>query len=175
MDHFKQEVRLSFAIIGGSIIAFGAMLYFLSQDFLSQADSVAADRLIITERAAAIGVLAGLKTDAPKAAPYLEAMNKILPPQDQLLDFRRWIDELARTRKVGMSFAFQGTQTPSHGDSPGFISFSLDITGLPSNLVDFMKDLEYKSPHFLVALDNLDFSKSVPNYRILINARVFFK
>lgn len=174
-NHFKQEITLSLSIIGGSIIVFGVLLYFLSQDVVSQADKIVADRLVVSQRATAIEALAELKNNKPKANAYFEAMNKILVTQDQLLDFPRWLDGLARVRQVGMNFSFHGTQNPSTGSSPGFISFSLDLTGASQNLIDFMKDIEFRSPRFLATIDNFDFTRKESGYRIMANGKVFFK
>lgn len=174
-NHFKRELVISFSIIGGSIIVFGIVLYFLSKDLTSRANKLTVDRLFISQRAATIAALASLKTDAPKADMYLQAMSKFLVSQDQLFDFPRWLDGIARSRQVGMNFSFQGSQTPPQGDMPGFISFSLDLSGELSNLVDFLKDIEFKSTRFLVAIDNFDLRRSDSGYRILANGKVFFK
>ena len=157
------------------MLLFGAVLYFLSRSLSLEANEIAADRLLISQRVAAIAAFAGSKTDAPKAGIYLEAMNKLLVSQDQLIDFPRWLNGLARVRQVGINFSFRGNQTPPQGDSPGFISFSLDLTGESSNMIDFIKDVEFRSPRFLAVMDNFDLTRNDSGYRILANGRVFFK
>ncbi len=175
VSHFKRDLIISFSIIAGSIAVFGTLFYFLSQDLYLQSGKISADRSIINQRAATIDSLNNLKKDAPNADVYLKAMNKLLVPQDQLFDFSRWLDGIARVRQVGMSFHFNGNIVSSQGNSPSYIAFSLDLNGGIQNLLDFLKDVEFRSPRFLVRIDNFDFTKNDRGYRILSNGRVFFK
>lgn len=173
--YFRRELVISLAIIGGSIAVFALALYFLSKDVNFQEEKVVADRALINQRAAVLGALADLKRDAPRGDVYKRAMDKILVSQDQLLDFPRWLDGLARVRQIGLNFSFQGSQVAPLEDSPGYIAFSLDLVGKLSYLIDFLKDIEFQSPRFLISLDNVDLTRSGSDYRILSQGRVFFR
>ncbi len=174
-NHFRRELIVSLAIVGGSILIFASILYFLSEDLSFQAEKVVADRALINQRAAILGALADLKKDASQADIYKRAMDKILVLQDQLLDFPHWLDGLSRAHQVGLSFSFQGSQVPPQGETPGYIAFSLDLTGKLGDLIDFLKDVEFQSPRFLVSLDNVGLTKGDSAYRISSQGRVFFR
>jgi len=156
-------------------LVFAAILYFLSRDLQFQAEKIVADRALINRRAAVLGALADLKRDAPQADVYKRAMDKLLVSQDQLLDFSRWLDGLARVRQIGLNFSFRGSQVAPQGDAPGYIAFSLDLAGKLNNLVEFLKDLESLSPRFLVGLDGVDLTGDGSSYRILSQGKVFFR
>lgn len=173
--HFRRELIVSLAIMGGSIVVSALVLFLLSRDLQSQAEKVVADRALINQRAAVVAALASLKTDASRAELYKRAMDKILVSQDQLLDFPRWLDGLSRVREIGLTFLFQGSQVAPQGDSPGYIAFSVDLIGKLNNLVDFLKDVEFQSPRFLVSLDSIDLTRNGSDYRILSQGRVFFR
>ena len=172
---FKKKIVISFSIIGVSIIGFGVAFYFLYVDLTAQTKKIYADRVAIAERANIIDSLSSLKRDSVEADTYRAAINQLLIPESQLLDFPRWIDGLARVRQVQSSFSFSGDQTQAAADAPGHISFSLGAQGSLPNIIDFLKDVEFRSPRFLVELDSIDATKNGVDYRVSTNGRVFFK
>ncbi|MBI4087453.1 MAG: hypothetical protein HY434_01335 [Candidatus Liptonbacteria bacterium] len=174
-DYFRRELTVNFSIIIGSMVVFAGILYFFSQELSSEAEKIVARRLLINQRVSAIGTLAALKKDAPQADAYLHAMNWLLVAQDQLLEFPRWLDGLARVRQTGIKFSFHGNQVAPRENSPGYIPFSLDLQGGLQNLTDFLKDVEFQSPRFLAEIDNFDITKNESGYRLSANGRVFFQ
>lgn len=174
-DRFRRELLISLFVIIGGLLIFSATLYLLSSDLSARAEKIVADRALISQRSAALEFLAESKKNTPRADVYKQAMDRILVSQDQILDFSRWLDGLARVRQVGLSFSFQGGQVSPHGDAPGYIGFSLDLNGKLDDLTNFLKDIEFQSPGFLINLDNFDLSRNGSNYRILTQGRVFFK
>lgn len=173
--HFKKEMIISVIIVLGSILVFGTSLYFLAKSLKADATHISNDRLVIAHNASMLGVLAELKRDASQADLYQKAIEKILVPRDRLLDFQRWLDGLRRVRQVDMNFAFVGSESAPTETFPGYISFSLDISGTLDNLTAFLKDIELQSTQFLVSLDTFDVSGSGSSYRIISRGRVFFK
>lgn len=174
-NHFRRELIFGLAFIGGGIVVFTSAIYFFSQDLESRADKVVSDRTLINQRAAALGALADLKRDSPPADIYKRAMDKILVSQDQLLDFPRWLDGLARVRRIGLNFSFQGNQIAPGENAAGYVAFSLDLIGKLDDLVDFLKDVEFRSPRFLISLEGIDLTRNGTDYRILSQGKVFFK
>lgn len=174
-DYFKRELIISFSVIGISIVFFGALFYVLAGDISSKAQKISDDRAAALERAAAVDAIAGLKQGEPEAAKYRSAMDQLLVPEAQLLDVPKWLDGLARVRQVGETFAFQGNQVPAAGDTPGYINFSLGITGNFDSMLDFLKDVELRSPRFLVQLDKVELTSLDGSYQGSTNGRVFFK
>ncbi len=172
---FKRRLLVGSAIIGGSLLFFSLALFLLSGDLESRAGKVSADRALVSKGAAAISVLANLKKGAPQTVPYKQAIDKILVSQDQLLNFPKWLEGLSRTRRIALAFAFQGGQVASRGDLPAYIPFSVDLGGRLDDLKDFIEDIEFREPKFLLTLDSLDLTRKGADYRIVSQGRVFFK
>lgn len=174
--NFKREILIGLAFLAGGILVFGGGVYYLSRDLDSQAQALIADRTLVANRAALLGSLADLKKDAPEAARYQQAMDKILVSSDRLLDFPKWLDDLARIHRVSLVFSFRGSQTPSRADAPGYIGFTMDVSGTAENLSGFLSDAEVKATRFLLALDAFDLAKSEgANYRVLTQGKLFSK
>lgn len=166
---------ISFGIIGAAFVVFGAALYFLANDMAVQTKQIVLDRNLISERAAIIGVLADLKSNASQADRYRQAMDKILVKQDQLIDFPRWLEGLARSRGITFTFSFNGDPAPPTAAYPGYIGFSLSSGGSFGGLLDFLKDAESRSPQFLIDIASVDLNGGGSNYLISMSGRVFFK
>lgn len=150
-------------------------LYFLSQDLRSQVDQIVAGRASISERALMLESLADLKRTASQADVYKRAMDTVLVTQDQLIDFPRWLDSLARGRGVVFNFNFTGDPVQPHDTNAGYIGFTLIVNGTLDKIIASMEDVESKAPRFLVELDNFDLSGGGSDYRIFSNGRVFFR
>ena len=148
--------------------------FFLARDVSSEAKMVISDRAVVSQRAAGLNALAELKKYSPEASRYRQAMGKILVTQDQLLDFPKWLEGLARGRQLGYSFAYASDSTDPGEETPGFAHFSLRLSGGLDGLVGFLKDLEFLSPRFLVAADDFNTRYDGSNYSFSLNGRVFF-
>lgn len=172
--YFKKELIISLSIIFGSILLLGTAILFLSYDVAAQAEKVVSGRNSLLERANSLGVLAELKSGAIKAAVYRQAMNKILVTKDQLLDFRGWLDGLARGRNLTLSFSFRGETVPPSGDLPASIGFSLGVKGGLEDVLGFLKDIEFASPRFLLSLDDFSGKRDGLNYDFIGDGKVFF-
>lgn len=173
--HFRRELIISVAIIAGALVIFGAAFYFLAGDLQFQSKKIVDVRAAIASRVATLDSLATLKGGAAPAAGYEQAIDRILVTQDKLLDFPKWLDGLARAHKVGSSFSFQGDPVLPQGNTPGYYSFSLNISGNLNDMADFMKDVEYQSPQFLTSLYGFDISGSGDNYAVVTSGKVFFR
>jgi hypothetical protein len=174
-NHFRRELTISAIVIFGGLAIFSAVFYLLSSDLISQTGKIVADKALLAKRTATLEALASLKKDAAGAVLYKQAMDRLLVSQDQLIDFPKWLDSLARVRQIGLNFSFTGDQVPPGIDTPGYIIFSIDINGALDNLIAFIRDIELQSPRFLVALSGFDLNKTDSNYRITSQGRVFFR
>ncbi len=152
-----------------------AVVGWFAADVNVQRGKVVQDRALIRARAASIAILAELKRNATHALRYEEKMNAFLPTQEQLLDFPRTLDNLARVRQLALNFGFQGGQTPPQGSTPGAVSFALDVSGAFENILGFLKDVEVEPPRFLTTFDTFDIVRSGDGYRLLTQGRVFFR
>lgn len=162
-------------IAAGITLTLLGIIGWLALDIEAQAGRIAEDRILLRDRTASVAALAELKMRAPQALAYEQKLNAFLPAQEQLLDFPRTLDNLARVRQVALNFAFQGGQTAPQGDTPGSVGFSLDITGTFEDIQGFLKDVELEPPRFLAAFDSFDVMRSGEDYRFLGQGRVFFK
>ncbi len=166
---------ISVALIVGGIAALSFALYVLSGDIVTEADKIIADRALIARRAQGIGALADLKRDAILAQSYKDAMTKLLVPQDKLFDFPHWLDGLASSRHVSASFSFDGTQSLPQPNFPGFNGFNLSVSGNNmQDVIDFIKDVEFRTPEFLVDISSFDITKNGDNYSVAMRGRIFF-
>jgi len=174
-NRFRRELLTSVAIIAGSFLISGIALYFLASDLQYQTQKIGFARAAVVSSYTTLDSFAVLKKGAAQAASYSQAMNKILVPQDRLLDFGKWLDGLARAHRIDESFSFGGEPAPPQENAPGYYIFSLGLSGKLGSIMDFMKDVEYKSPRFLTNLGSFDLSRSGDDYRVSINGRVSFK
>lgn len=174
-NHFRRQILVNLAILIGSFIIAIFAVYWLEKDLNVKAETIAKDRLLIKSQTAALADLANLKVILPQATAYKQAMDKTMGTKEQLLDFPRWLEGLARVRRLSVNFNFRGRETEPQGNSPGFINFNLDLGGGIDDLTNFLKDIEYKAPGFLISLDNADLSRTDNNYRIFAQGQVFFR
>ena len=173
--YFKHELLVGLSIIFGGILVFGITSFLLSVDIDTQAKEAAFARALIAERGAAFGALAELKQGASEAARYKEAMNKILVTQDQLIDFPRWREGLARGRGLSFSFSFQGGPTGASDSLPAYIPFSMRAAGGQENIIGFLKEVELQSPRFLINLETFSVRGGGGGYEFSGNGKVFFR
>ncbi|MDO8536971.1 MAG: hypothetical protein Q7R94_01860 [bacterium] len=173
--YFKREILVGLSVIFGSILLLGAALLLLSSDISAQTEGVVGGRDLISERAATLNALAELKRDSPVASKYREAMRKILVTRDDLLDFSRWLEGLARGRGAVFSFAFQGEPSPPTEENPGNIAFSMRVSGGLDVLLGFLEDIEYKAPRFLLSIDSFNVRADGSGYTLAGVGKVFFR
>lgn len=175
MESFRRTFWIHVGVAAAGAAVLLAIIGWLSADVQAQADRIQKDRVLIRERSASIGALAELKARASQATLYEQKLNAFLPAQEQLLDFPRTLDNLARIRKVSLSFAFQGGQVTPQGGMPGAVGFTLDVAGAFPDILSFLNDVEIEPPRFLADLGSFDITRSGDSYRLLMPGRVFFK
>ncbi len=172
-EYFKKELFLDFSIILGSVLLAAVAIFFLNKDVASQAEKVSSARLSVAKQTAALGILATLKKDAPVAANYRQAMRRILITEDQLLNFPRVLESLARGRNLSLSFSPQGNPSGAGENTPGQLPFSLRLGGGLDNIIGFISDAELQSQNFLVSLDSFNLKGNGSYYDFTGGARVF--
>lgn len=172
---FRKELIISSALILGSIVIAAIGSYLMTQRLHSQIVKIATGRALATERAQTNASLAYLKTSAAQAKKYQVAMETILVTQDQLLGFSPWIHDLAQARQVGLDFSFTGNPVPPTDDAPGLAGFNFETSGNLSNILEFVKDLEYRSQRFLITISGFNITQSSGNYRFSGQGQVFFR
>lgn len=174
-NRFRRELLISALIIVGSIAVFGIGLYILSGVLDKEAADIADNRLTIARASAYLATLADLKKSSQAADRYRAAIEELLVPQEQLIEFPGWLDGIARTRDVELRFSFSGSETQPQGDVLGFIGFSVDVNGSLDALTSFFREVESESQRFLVSIDTLTLIKIESGYAASSRGKVFFR
>jgi hypothetical protein len=172
-DGFKRQMLLNFGIIFVAIAAATVGLYVLSGDLAAQAQKIIVDKALINKQTAILGILANLKSDAPVAARYADAMKKLLPIHDDLINFPQWLTALGRAHDVSVSFSFRGDNTAATDAVAGTDGFTLGASGSATNLIAFLQDLEVKASGFLLSIDTFDLVGDSGGYRLSAQGRLF--
>lgn len=170
---FNQQLLINFGIVLGATAAATTGLYFLSADITVQANKIIFDRALVERQAAVVGILAGLKSDAPKAAQYVDAMKKLLPTHDELIGFSPLLDTLGRTHSVSVTFSFRGDNTAATESLVGSDGLNLSVTGASGDIMAFFDDMETKIPGFLLSIETFDLVKADAGYRLTMQGRLF--
>lgn len=172
---FMRSLIISLLAIFAGFIASAAAFYVLGIRLSSLSAKVEREQGLITQRTDVIDILAELKKVVPEAEPYSQAMDSLLPTQDQLLDFPRYLETLAKNYGVSLSFNFQGESSAAQKDIPGSLGFALSLTGELSNNLEFLKALEAKSARFLLVVQNFGLNRVSGGYSMSVQGLVFFK
>jgi len=169
---FGKQWWTSVGIVLGTIIVASAALYFLSNDLTAQADKIMNDETALEKQTATVNALAHLKADAPQAAAYTAAMEKLLPMHDDLLGFPQWLTALGQSHHVSVSVAFQGGAIPATAATPGIDGFSMSANGASADLVSFLQDIESSSA-FLLSIDSFSLTNGGANYGLTAQGKLF--
>ncbi len=137
---FVRQLWISLGIIVGSVAIAAGILVFLSGNISAHANTIVSDRATVQSKTGALAGLAQLESEAPQAARYQLAIDRLLPDQYGLVTFTQWIAQLGAKYDVTTNAAFQGSVVPSAGTTPGTAQFSFSAE-------DHRKIL----PHFLTA------------------------
>ena len=154
--NFNKQLWVSFTIIAASIaIAVAGMSYF-SSALDASAVKLVNDRTSLQAETDAVDTLAQLEHDAPIAAQYQSAINKLLPTQDQLIGFGDLLNAVAASDTVTATFAFQGNPAIPQPGTAGTAAFSLDVVGAPDRIALFLRDIESNSTNFLLTITSFN-------------------
>lgn len=172
---FRRSLIISLIAIFVGFIVSAAVFYVLGIRLSSLSSKVEGEKGLIAQRRDSVDVLAELKKASPEAEPYRQAMDSLLPTQDQLLDFPRYLETLAKNYGVSINFNFQGEPKAAEKDSPGSLGFALSMTGEFSNNLEFLKALEARSARFLLVVQNFSLNRVSGGYNMRLQGLVFFK
>lgn len=175
VEHFRWAILLGTISIIASIAVLGSVLYWLSGMLEKEAAAVAADRSVVLNNSRMIESLAAIKSNAQEVEKYSRAFDALLTTKDGLVNFSSWLDGLSRAHQVSENFSFQGNVVQSSGNSAGYTGFDLKARGAYDNLIDFLKDVEFKAPQYLVSFDDFDLSRNADAYNVVVHGRIFFR
>ncbi|MEZ4156776.1 MAG: hypothetical protein R3B52_02280 [Candidatus Paceibacterota bacterium] len=130
-----------------AIIAVG-LTFGLSFDINRRAKQIEAGRAEQVATESKIATLSSLEIDSAEAALLRPLLSDSLPLRDDLVSFRREMQQLSvKHGLVGYGFAFGNETIPTDG-TPGFIGYNLSIRGLPEQVLGFIYDFE-NHPYFI--------------------------
>lgn len=169
---FKQAATLNAGLILLAFAAFAGLFYFVNGKLNEQTKAIVENRVMLSRATGASERLAVLKQDQPLARGYARLIGLFLPPQENLLDLPRDIEEVGRVHQVGALFTFSGSEN-TQGNT---LAFNITATGPGTNLIDFLKEIEVSYPKYTLAIDSVDITGSDPqSQQLLAMGRVFFK
>ncbi len=174
----KRKLLVNLGIIIGSFGLLGYGLFWFSGRLDARTDEIIKARQFIDESKRGITAIAELQGKAVEADAYQKRMDLILPREDQLLDFPRWLEGVAKVHQVAATFNFQGGQKPAEQNVPGYIQFTVAIDGRFDSILSFLKDIETNQRQFLAGFDHFELTRSGAigvMYRMSVNGKLFFK
>jgi Tfp pilus assembly protein PilO len=174
-DNFRRESWISIAVIVGSLLVYGGLVWWFDRDLEAKAKDVALSRSLINQRAKSIEVLANLKRNSREVESRQEIMAQLIPVREELLNFPRWLEGIARLHGVAMVFSFDPGTTPPQGDRPGHENFRLTANGSYEELERFFRDIEQQSSRFLLSLNSFDLVRTESDYRATVLGRVYYR
>lgn len=163
----------SIGVIGATIAAASAVLYFLYGNLDAEASRIVANKTALANQTEAVTILAHLESDAAKAAPYETAMQQLLPTHDALIGFPQWVQGIGTAHHVSVIASFQGGAMAATPSTPGVDNFTFQANGSFTDLAAFLLDVEGNAPGFLVSVDSMEFINQGSQFQLKGNGRVF--
>ena len=167
---FKKKLLIQIGFSSGIVIFILALNFFAWFDVSKRALNIEKLNKELEFQRQAIDSLVFLKEGSVKAAEYLSFLDKILPNENELINFRQEVFDLAQDNESKLTLNF-GNQVKGTETSPGFIDFQASVTGTAGKFGDFLKAIE--SSNYFVSLDVIDFSESDNSYNASLRGRVF--
>lgn len=173
--NFKKQAWIGVGIVVGSMIVFGVGFFILAGDIQTQVQAVTAGRDTVANQSVLINSYSNLKENAPAAATYQAAMDKLLATQDDLIGFPSQIDGVARNDNVDLTFSFEGDPVSAGSSTVGYVGFKLNAIGSLDGITAFLKDVELSAPISFSKIDSFDLTQDGSNYSLDAEGRVFFR
>lgn len=172
--HSRRTVFISVAVIVVSFTAAGLSFFIVNKDLSVQVDAIVKTRELIRDRAVKVVELTNLEKDVSLANTYRQSLDALLPNEDQIYDFTRYLDLLARTHRVGIEFRFDSSVSATT-ESPGYATFTVGANGSAVDLVAFLKSLETQSSQYLLTVEGASISRPGGTYRLSFSGKVHTK
>jgi hypothetical protein len=174
-NSFNWYLLVSFGIILGTVVIATVAFYFLIGDITSRSSAISADRTLVANQNNSLATFAEIEQDSVEAAEYKTAMDKLLPAQNELIDFPQWLQNVAATYNVTVNFSFTADTVPATPTNPGTIGFSLTAEGGNNDVISFLKDLESQAPGFLLSFNSFNLTQNGGPLNVVIGGNMFFR
>ena len=178
----RRQIIVGFCIIFGSMAIAGAAFYFLTGYITTTAAKIVSDKSQIVQQTEMLGNVAALKEEVGQSTPYKAAMDQLIPSSDDLINFDKWISNIAAGYQVQVTPAFQGTPGPAALDGEsgtGILNaqgFTLTANGTTANLTNFLKYLETQSAGFLLQVSTFQLTTGQSNgTQLVVNGFIYYR
>lgn len=174
MQIFPRNLSISIAIIVGSIVVFAVVLSLLAHALSGTTERIVALRAHIVRNQTLVQTLSNMKQISGDMGTYKDKIALLLPGSDQLIEFPKQINALAKMNQVGTTLSMdENLSLP--GDGPGSWGFSIIASGSFQNILSFMKALERDPGHFAIGIDTVGISQDQTMFRASISGKVFYQ
>ncbi|TSC82664.1 MAG: hypothetical protein G01um101420_187 [Parcubacteria group bacterium Gr01-1014_20] len=171
-----KKLKISLIAIGVSLALFAVVFFWFDSQIRELATVIIHKRGIISQQSTLNEVLAALKTDLPLAKSYESAIDTLVPPKDQLFfGLPSWMDSQERLYGVSASLSFEGKEVEATEDTLGRVGFLMNVTGPLESALTFLREIETRSPRFLMSFDSVEIAKTDESYKLAVSGYAFFK
>lgn len=174
-DKFNKYLIFNFGGIFLAIIIAFVAYSFISQDITANTNKFVSDRDLISKQNDALASFSKIKQETAQITPYQTAMDKLLPSQNELINFPDWLQSMAGTYNVVETFSFASGTVQAKDLTPGYVDFSLIVDGASNDAIAFLKYIESSAPGFLLSLDSFSLLNSQQDTKITVAGKLFFK
>ena len=169
-DGFKKKFFWELGLGGGLSIFLIVVHVFVNSDIKGRVNSIVASRDQAAAQSRTIESLVRLKDSAERAVSYSSVLDRILPDQEQILNFRADVRLAAEQYGIEATLNF-GQQTQAGSEAPGFTIFQIIARGAEERFIPFLRAIETRD-HF-IAVDSVDISETGDTFSATIGGRIF--
>jgi hypothetical protein len=174
-DNFNKYLIFNFGGIFLAIIIAFVAYSFISQDITAKTNKFISDRTLISKQNDALASFSKIKQEVTKITPYQSAMDKLLPSQNELINFPDWLQGTAATFNVVETFSFASGTVPAKDLTPGSVNFSLAVDGMANDDISFLKYIESSAPGYLLSFTSFSLVNNPNDTKITLNGKIYFK
>ena len=168
----KKKLYLNLGISLGIVLALFVLNSVLARDATDRLTTLTKLQSDETFRQDAVQALVTLQKDSVRADRYRNALQTILPSQDDVLSIQKDFRNLAKSHTLtSFTFSFGAEQAGTAG-GPSSLSFQFSARGAFTDFIAFMKEVESSS--YLVAVDSLNLTFGQKDINASVRGKVFF-
>ncbi len=172
-NNFKKKLLIQAIILGAGVFLLALLIILLNADINKRAEKIVQYKRELEIRNQTIALLTNSNADFERAQPMETVLSDLLPSKDQLINFPKELDTLARGYSIQIGFSF-GTENASTETDPGLIRYTMALTGFYQDIVDFLKELE-GHPYF-ITMDSIDVKLITgTTYSLITSGTIFTK
>jgi hypothetical protein len=174
-DNFDKYLIFNFGGIFLAIIIAFVAYSFISQDIATKTNKLISDEALISKQNNALASFSKIKEEITQITPYQSVMDKLLPSQNELINFPDWLQSAAGTFNIAETFSFASGTVPAKDLTPGSVNFSLVVDGMANDDLSFLKYIESSAPGYLLTFTSYSLVNNTNDTKITLNGKIYFK